>query len=77
MIYPQLTELVKKTGSRYGLVIAAAKRARQISSGSEPLVKCKSNKSVTIAINEIMQDALDITETPAATPVCDVLEEVC
>ena len=60
MIYPQLSELIEKSGSRYGLVIATAKRARQISSGADPLVNCKSNKAVTIAINEIANGVLDI-----------------
>ena len=69
MIYPQLTDLVEKSGSRYSLVIATAKRARQISAGAMPLVSCKSNKSVTIAINEIADGALDIGDT--------VKEEVC
>ena len=34
MIYPPISELVKKTGSRYALVIETAKRARQIVEGS-------------------------------------------
>ncbi|MBR2500377.1 MAG: DNA-directed RNA polymerase subunit omega [Clostridia bacterium] len=30
MLYPSIMELMKKTGSRYSLVIATAKRAREI-----------------------------------------------
>ena len=37
MIYPPIAKLVEKTGSRYTLVIEAAKRARQLSAGSEAL----------------------------------------
>ncbi len=53
MIYPPIAGLVKKTGSRYALVIEAAQRARQISQGATPLVATNSKKEVTIAANEI------------------------
>lgn len=55
MIYPPIAELVKKTGSRYTLVIEAARRARQLSQGATPLSKADSNKEVSIAINEIYE----------------------
>ncbi len=35
MIYPPIRELTEKTDSRYSLVIAAAKRAREISNDGE------------------------------------------
>ena len=35
MLYPAVTELEKVTGSRYALVILAAKRARQIAEMNE------------------------------------------
>ena len=53
MIAPPLTALASKANSRYSLVIATAKRARQIADGDEPLVSCESKKPVTIALNEI------------------------
>lgn len=56
MIYPPITELVAKTGSRYSLVIEIAKRARQLAEGKEPLVETDSNKDVTRAICEIYED---------------------
>lgn len=55
MIYPPIAELVKKTGSRYTLVIETARRARQLSQGATPLSKADSNKEVSIAINEIYE----------------------
>ncbi|MBO5135780.1 MAG: DNA-directed RNA polymerase subunit omega [Clostridia bacterium] len=58
MIYPPITELVEKTGSRYTLVIETAKRARQLAQGAEPLVSVDSNKEVTQAVNEIYNDKL-------------------
>ena len=58
MIYPPIAELVEKTGSRYVLVIEAARRARQLSEGASPLCSCDSTKEVSIATNEIYQDKL-------------------
>lgn len=55
MIYPPITELVKKTGSRYTLVIETAKRARQLSLGAVPLTNVDSNKDVTVAVNEVYE----------------------
>lgn len=60
MIYPPITKLVEKTGSRYTLVIEAAKRARQLSKGSQPLSNCDSSKEVSIATNEIFEDKLSV-----------------
>lgn len=53
MIFPAISELVDKIGSRYGLVIVTAKRARELSEGKEPLISPEKNKDVTIAVNEI------------------------
>ena len=58
MIYPPITELVEKTGSRYTLVIEIAKRARQLAEGKEALVDVATNKDVTKAINEIFEDKI-------------------
>ena len=56
MIYPELIELIEKTGNRYTLIIEASKRARQIIDGSTPLVQTENNNPVTQAVNEIYQD---------------------
>lgn len=61
MIYPPITELVKKTGSRYTLVIETAKRARQLSQGALPLTVTDSTKDVTVAVNEIYEDKIAFT----------------
>lgn len=60
MIYPSVTDLVEKVGSRYALVIATAKRAREIASGDPALVECDSKKPVTIALNEIYSGAVEV-----------------
>ena len=63
MIYPPITELVKKTGSRYTLVIETAKRARQLSQGAIPLTDVKSNKDVTVAVNELYEGKIAFEKT--------------
>ena len=53
MIYPTLSSLLEKVDSKYTLVVAVAKRARQLVDGQPKLTKVESSKPVTIAINEI------------------------
>jgi len=55
MIYPTLRELMKKVDSKYTLVVAVSKRARQIVDGQPKLTKTPSNKPVTVAVNEISE----------------------
>jgi DNA-directed RNA polymerase subunit omega len=67
MIHPSYVELMKVVNedvvigeepvvnSRYSIVLAAAKRARQIIDGAEPMVENpKCNKPLSIAVEEIM-----------------------
>jgi len=63
MIYPPMASLLSKVDSRYTLVVAAAKRARQLSEGANKLTKCSSEKPVTIAINEINEDKITYVRT--------------
>lgn len=56
MIYPPIAKLAEKTDSRYSLVIAAAKRAREISEDPSREVK----KPVIEAINEIYEGKVEI-----------------
>ncbi len=58
MIYPPIAELIKKTGSRYRLVIETAKRARQLAEGAAPMADSDINKEISIAINEIYEDKI-------------------
>ncbi len=53
MLYPSVSELLEKIDSRYTLVLAASKRARQIIDGAELTVRAKSQKPVSIATQEI------------------------
>ena len=50
-------------GSRYTIVIAAAKRARQLTDHAEPMVEnIKVNKPVSIAVNEIYEGKLKVRQ---------------
>ena len=67
MIYPRLDDLLKHSDSRYGLVIMAAKRARQINNYHHqlgegtfedfppPLVESRSKNYLTMAFEEITE----------------------
>ena len=55
MINPPLDILLTKVDCKYTLAVFAAKRAREILHGDKPLVDSKSNKPVTLALEEIAQ----------------------
>jgi DNA-directed RNA polymerase subunit omega len=63
MINPSIDTLVTKVDSKYTLVVLASKRAREIMDGSTSLVDSKSNKQVTIALDEIAQDKITYERT--------------
>jgi DNA-directed RNA polymerase subunit omega len=73
MIHPSYVDLMKVinkdveegeepvVSSRYSVVMATAKRARQIIAGDEPMVKVKDKqKPLSIAVDEMNQEALRI-----------------
>ena len=62
MIYPPITELVQKTGSRYALVIETAKRTRQLVEGAQKLSDVDTSKDVTVAVNEIYEDKIEFVK---------------
>lgn len=68
MLHPSYTELMEKINeegvqgdepvinSRYSIVIAAAKRARELISGKKPLVDCdEGEKPLSIAVKELYE----------------------
>lgn len=56
MLNPSVNDLVEIVGSKYTLVVLAAKRAREINLGAIPMVDMpNSNKAVTIATQEIYE----------------------
>ena len=46
--------------SRYSIVMATSKRARQIIGGDEPLVNAKESKPLSIAVEELNQGKIKI-----------------
>lgn len=60
IVKPTVAELLTKANNRYELVIATAKRARQISQGAEVLTNVKEESPVTLAANEIAEGKVTI-----------------
>ncbi len=60
IIKPTVAELLTKANNRYELVIATAKRARQIASGLETKTSVKEDSPVTLAANEIAEGKVEI-----------------
>ena len=46
--------------SRYSIVMATSKRARQIIVGAEPLVKAGSKKPLSVAVEELQESQIKI-----------------
>ncbi|GBG56184.1 DNA-directed RNA polymerase subunit omega [Sporomusaceae bacterium FL31] len=63
MIHPSLDALVNKVDSKYTLVVLAAKRARELMSGENSTVDSKSNKQVTVALEEVAQGKIAYERT--------------
>lgn len=55
IVKPSVTELLTKANNRYELVIATARRARQISLGDTVMTNVKEESPVTLAANEIAE----------------------
>lgn len=60
IVKPSVTELLTKANNRYELVIATARRARQIAAGDEPKTKVREESPVTLAANEIAEGKVRI-----------------
>ena len=61
IVKPTTAELLEKTGeNKFCLVIATAKRARQISNGAERLVNSDERSTVTVAAEELAEGRVKI-----------------
>lgn len=60
MVKPTTAELLTKVDSKFRLVIATSKRARQIAQGDEKLTTIDESAPVTIAANEIAEGKVKI-----------------
>ena len=64
MLNPSFANVLHKGDSRYTLVMLAAKRARQLVEGADPLIDTTSKKAVTIAIEEIIDGKVKYQNPP-------------
>lgn len=62
MVKPTVKELLTKVNNRFELVIATAKRARQIADGDKVLINTDEEAPVTIAANEIAEGKVSVKE---------------
>ena len=72
MLHPSYSDLMKVVNSevepgeepvvnsRYSIVMATSKRARQIIAGDDPLVNVKDSKPLSIAVEELNQGKIKI-----------------
>ncbi len=60
IVKPTVGQLLTKAQNRYELVIATARRARQIAGGDEARTKVKEESPVTLAANEIAEGKVTI-----------------
>jgi len=65
--YSELMDVIKQDGkvdprvaSRYTVVLAAAKRARQLTEGAEPLTYAPTDRAVSIAVKEMSEGKLSV-----------------
>lgn len=88
MLHPSYTELMEKINeegvqgdepvinSRYSIVIAAAKRARELIAGKKPLVETSdSDKPLSIAVKELYELQTSILAEGEDEEGCDPEEE--
>jgi DNA-directed RNA polymerase subunit omega len=72
MLHPSYTDLMRVVNSevepgeqpvvnsRYSIVLATAKRARQLIGGVDPLVRSSSSKPLSVAVDEMYQAKVKI-----------------
>lgn len=80
MLHPSYTDLMEVVNhdeageehpvvnSRYSIVLATAKRARQLIDGAEPYVEVDSNKPLSVAIEELYRSKVKIISDEESTP---------
>ena len=81
--YSDLLEVLNKDadtenviGSRYTIVIAAAKRARQLVDHAEPMTtRTKVDRSVSIAVNELWEGKIKIIQNDSSQKEEDIWQE--
>ena len=60
MIHPSYTDLMKVVNSRYSIVMATSKRARQIIDGQEAYVEDSGKKPLSVSVDELNKAKIQI-----------------
>ncbi len=63
MLTPSVNDLLKKIDSRYSLVIATSKRAREIIQEEFEAEEVSTNKPISAAVDEFYQDKFHIVKS--------------
>ncbi len=87
MIHPSYKEMIEKINdtagngdmtitNRYSLVLATAKRARQINAGSEPLVDSQAKeKNLSVAVEEFYAGLVHVLDEDAVDAAAEEYDE--
>ena len=58
-----MTELLKKTGTRYRLVVMVSQRARDLAANAKPMLEDNGNdKPIAVALRELHNGLIDYSE---------------
>ena len=87
MLHPSYTELIDVANkhveegedpivtSRYSIILAAAKRARQLVDGADPTIKGNEKKPLSVAVDELAEDQIHILPYQEEEPEEEISEE--
>lgn len=77
MLYPSIVELLEKAGSKYSLVIAAAKRAREIcEAADENSDSLDGARGITKAAEEIADGSVSVINYEGKDEIVEKLQHV-
>ena len=71
-----IEDCLDNVDNRFQLVLTAAKRARQINMGADPLVPLENDKATVIALREIAEGAITRTILDEAPPAEVMPEDI-
>ena len=76
MLYPSIVDLLEKTGSKYSLVIAASKRAREISESDTSEEPLDGARGITKAAEEIADGTVSVINYEGKDAIIEKLAHV-
>lgn len=74
MLYPSIMKLMEKTGSRYSLVIATAKRVREIEKEAQEEKNCGGARTISKAATEIADGDIVVYDSSEDDKI--IIEEI-